>query len=129
MAALALTDGGMDRRLVRFLHRAAQWFHDTHGVTIRRVLTDKAKNYKISRDWIAICSALQIRRMYIKPHCRANGKAERFNRTLQTEWAYSRSWTYNHQRTRALDSFINRYNTQRGHSALAGRPPVSRLAA
>lgn len=112
-----------------FLHRAAQWFHDTHGVTIRRVLTDNAKNYLISRDWIAVCSALQIKRRYIKPHCPwTNGKAERFNRTLQTEWAYSRSWTYNHQRTTALDSFLRRYNTRRGHSALGGRPPVSRLA-
>ena len=113
-----------------FLHRAAQWFLNTHGVTIRRVLTDNAKNYLISRDWIAVCSALQIKRRYIRPHCPwANGKAERFSGTLQTEWAYSRSWTYHHQRTRALDSFVRRYNTQRGHSALAGRPPVSRLAA
>ena len=95
-----------------FLHRAAQWFHDTHGVTIRRVLTDNAKNYLISADWIAVCSALQIKRRYIKPHCPwTNGKAERFNRTLQTEWAYSRSWTYNHQRTQALDSYLKRYNT------------------
>ena len=113
-----------------FLHRAAQWFHDTHGVTIRRVLTDNAMTYRHSRDWAAVCAALQIHRRFIKPHCPwTNGKAERFNRTLQTEWAYSRSWTYNHQRTRALDSYLRRYNTQRGHSALGGRPPVSRLAA
>jgi len=113
-----------------FLYRAARWFHDEHGITIRRVLTDNAKNYLISRDWIAVCSALQIKRRYIKPHCPwTNGKAERFNRTLLTELAYSRSWTYNHPRTRALDSFMRRYNTQRGHSALGGRPPVSRLAA
>jgi transposase InsO family protein len=113
-----------------FLHRAAKWFYDEHGVTVRRVLTDNAKNYSLSRDWIAVCGALQIKRRYIKPHCPwTNGKAERFNRTLQTEWAYSRSWTYNHQRTRALDSFIRRYNTRRGHSALGGRPPISRLAA
>ncbi len=113
-----------------FLCRAAKWFRDEHGVTIRRVLTDNAKNYTVSRDWIAVCSALQIKRRYIKPHCPwTNGKAERFNRTLQTEWAYSRSWTYNSQRTLALDSFVRRYNTQRGHSALAGRPPISRLAA
>ena len=113
-----------------FLYRAAKWFRDEHGITIRRVLTDNAKNYLISHDWIAVCSALQIKRRYIKPHCPwTNGKAERFNRTLQTEWAYSRSWTYNHQRTRALDSFVRRYNTRRGHSALGGQPPVSRLAA
>jgi transposase InsO family protein len=112
-----------------FLHRAAQWFHDTHHVTIRRVLTDNAKTYRYSRDWIAVCQALQIKRRFIKAHCPwTNGKAERFNRTLLTEWAYSRSWTYNHQRTRALDNYLRRYNTRRGHSALGGRPPVSRLA-
>jgi hypothetical protein len=27
-----------------FLHRAVQWFHDQHGVTVRRVLTDNALN-------------------------------------------------------------------------------------
>jgi transposase InsO family protein len=113
-----------------FLHRAAQWFHDTHHVTIRRVLTDNAWSYRHSRDWIAVCHALQIKRRFIKPHCPwTNGKAERFNRTLLTEWAYARSWTYNHQRTRALDNYLRRYNTQRGHSALRGQPPISRLAA
>ncbi len=111
-----------------FLHRAAKWFHDQHGVTIRRVLTDNAKTYRLSADWIAVCQALQIKRRFTKPHCPwTNGKAERFNRTLQTEWAYSRSWTYNHQRARALDNYLRRYNTRRGHSALGGRPPISRM--
>lgn len=113
-----------------FLYRAARWFHDVHAITIRRVLTDNAKSYRRSRDWIAVCTALQIKRRFIKPHCPwTDGKAERFNRTLLTEWAYSRTWTYNHQRTRALDNYLHRYNTQRGHSALAGQPPISRLAA
>jgi transposase InsO family protein len=112
-----------------FLHRAAQWFHDTHGVTVRRVLTDNAKAYR-GTHWRAVCEALQIRRRYTKPRCPwTNGKAERFNRTLLTEWAYSRTWTSNRQRTRALDSWLRRYNTQRGHSALAGQAPISRLAA
>lgn len=111
-----------------FLHRAAQWFHDTHGVTVRRVLTDNAKAYK-GTYWRAVCAALQIRRRYTKPRCPwTNGKAERFNRTLLAEWAYSRTWTSNHQRARALDTWLRRYNTQRGHSALGGHPPISRLA-
>jgi transposase InsO family protein/transposase len=111
-----------------FLHRAAQWFHDEHGVTIRRVLTDNAKAYK-GKHWCAVASALQIKRRYTKPrHPWTNGKAERFNRTLLIEWAYSRSWTSNSQRTRALDRYLRRYNTQRGHSALGGRPPISRIA-
>ncbi len=59
----------------------------------------------------------------------ANGKAERFNRTLLTEWAYTRAWTSNPSRARGLDTFLDFYNTRRGHSALGGRPPMSRLAA
>lgn len=113
-----------------FLHRAAQWFHQAHGVTIERVLTDNAKSYRLSHDWAAVCSTLQIKRRFIKPRCPwTNGKAERFNRTLQNEWAYTTAWLSNDQRTAALTDFLDRYNTRRGHSAAGGRPPISRLAA
>ena len=94
------------------------------------MLTDNAKSYRIGRDWAAVCSALQIRRRFTKPGCPwTNGKAERFNRTLQTEWAYATPWTSNTERSAALTGFLDRYNTRRGHSALSGRPPISRLAA
>ncbi len=113
-----------------FLYRAARWFHDQHGVTIRRVLTDNAKVYRRSHDWAAVCQALQIKRRFIKPGCPwTNGKAERFNRTLLTDWAYAQPWTCNAQRTAAFDDFLDRYNTRRGHSSLGRRPPISRLAA
>jgi transposase InsO family protein len=113
-----------------FLHRATQWFHDTHGVTVRRVLTDNAKSYRIAADWAAVCAALQIKRRFIKPGCPwTNGKAERFNRTLLTEWAYAQPWHNTQQRTAAFDDFLHHYNTHRGHTAAAGRPPISRLAA
>jgi transposase InsO family protein/transposase-like protein len=112
-----------------FLHRAAQWFHDTHGITIRRVLTDNAKAYRIGGDWISVCSALQIRRRFTKPGCPwTNGKAERFNRTLLTEWAYAQPWHSTAERALGFDVFLDRYNTRRGHSALGGRPPITRLA-
>jgi transposase InsO family protein len=113
-----------------FLHRATQWFHDTHGVTIRRVLTDNAKSYRVAADWAAVCGALQIKRRFIKPGCPwTNGKAERFNRTLLTEWAYAQPWHSTAERTAAFDAFLDRYNTRRGHTAAQGRPPISRLAA
>jgi transposase InsO family protein len=113
-----------------FLHRAVQWFHDQHGVTVRRVLTDNAMSYRRGNAWAAVCSALQVKRRFIKPFCPwTNGKAERFNRTLLTDWAYARPWTSNAQRTEAFDVFLDRYNTRRAHTALGGRPPISRLAA
>ena len=71
-----------------------------------------------------------IGRRFIKPgRPWTNGKAERFNRTLQTEWAYAQAWTSNDERTAALDSWLEHYNTARSHSAIGGHPPVSRLAA
>jgi transposase InsO family protein len=113
-----------------FLHRALAWFA-AHGIQVRRVLTDNALVYRHGTDWGWVCSAWQLKRRFTKPGCPwTNGKAERFNRTLLTEWAYARPWTSNQlRRRRGLDRFLHHYNTRRGHSALGGRPPISRLAA
>jgi transposase InsO family protein len=112
-----------------FLHRAVGWFRQL-GVIIRRVLTDNAWSYRRNNAWAAVCSALQIRRRFTKPGCPwTNGKAERLNRTLQTEWAYAKPWTSNAARTAALAAWVRHYNTERAHTALGGRPPASRLAA
>lgn len=111
-----------------FLHRAASWFR-TQGVTIERVITDNAMSYRNGRTWAAVCVGLGIRRRFIKPGCPwTNGKAERLNRTLLTEFAYARPWTSNRQRLAALDSWVQDYNTRRAHSALGGRPPITRIA-
>ena len=112
-----------------FLTRAAAWFA-AHGVVVRRVLTDNAKSYRIGQAWIAACDSLGIGRRFIQPgRPWTNGKAERFNRTLQTEWAYATAWTSNDQRTEALDTWLTHYNTARSHSALKGQPAISRLTA
>jgi transposase InsO family protein len=100
------------------------------GVTVRRVLTDNAMSHRKGRSWITACARLGIARRFNKPgHPWTNGKAERFNRTLQTEWAYATAWITNDQRTAALDSWLTHYNTARSHSGLGGRPPISRVAA
>src|SRR5436309_15643591 len=56
-----------------------------------------------------------------------NGKVERFNRTLLEEWAYVRLYRTNAARDRALQPWVHRYNHHRTHTALGGRPPVSRV--
>ena len=113
----------------QFLHRAVRWFRDL-GVIIRRVLTDNAMAYRLSAAWAAVCSALQIKRRFIKPGCPwTNGKAERLNRTLQAEWAYSKAWASNADRAAALAPWLTHYNTERAHTSLGGRTPISRLAA
>ena len=53
---------------------------------------------------------------FIKPHCPwQNGKVERFNRTLQTEWAYRHVFLTSTDRTAALAPWLEHYNTGRRH--------------
>ncbi len=111
-----------------FLLRAAAWFAANGVPRLRRVLTDNAKNYLISRDFAAAITAIDAHHKTIKPHCPwQNGKVERFNRTLQTEWAYHDVYPDNTARTAALAPWLDHYNTERGHTALDGRPPISRV--
>ena len=129
LAYSEIHDDEKDTTCAEFLHRAVAWFA-AHGVRVRRVLTDNAMVYRRGTDWGWVCAAWQLKRRFTKPGCPwTNGKAERFNRTLLNEWAYARAWTSNSLRRRGLDRFLIRYNTRRGHSALGGRPPASRLAA
>jgi transposase InsO family protein len=129
LAYSEIHDDEKDPTCAGFLHRALAWFA-AQGVRVHRVLTDNAKVYRLGTDWGWVCSAWQLKRRFTKPGCPwTNGKAERFNRTLLTEWAYARPWTSNTLRRRGLDRFLIHYNTRRGHSALGGRPPTSRLAA
>ncbi len=56
-----------------------------------------------------------------------NGKAERFNRTLATEWAYATVYDSSVERVAALPTWLHGYNHHRPHTALGGLPPVSRV--
>ena len=92
-------------------------------------MTDNAFAYRHSRAWRQLVDGRGIRQIFIKPHCPwTNGKVERFNRTLQTEWAYARPWSNNTARRQALQTWLRHYNQRRPHTALDGLPPVSRLS-
>lgn len=111
-----------------FLERAAAYFAAQGIPTIERMLTDNAWSYRHSNDVKGVCAALGITQKFIKPHCPwQNGKVERFNRTLATEWAYRQVFTSNAARAAALAPWLEHYNTDRRHSALGGKPPISRL--
>ena len=111
-----------------FLLRAADYFA-AHGIPrIERVITDNAFAYRNARAFQAAVAALGAQQRFIKPHCPwTNGKVERFNRTLATEWAYRQVFTSNTERAAAIDPWLEHYNTRRRHSALGGLPPTSRL--
>jgi transposase InsO family protein len=109
-----------------FLERAIAYFH-AHGITrIERLITDNAWAYRHSLR--AVCTEHGTTQKFIKPHCPwQNGKVERLNRTLATEWAYRQVFTSNDQRAAALAPWLTHYNTERHRSALGGQPPITRL--
>ena len=96
-------------------------------VTVRRVLTDNARAYG-SHAFRAVAAAHGLTLKLTRPYRpQTNGKAERFIRTLQDEWAYARSYRSNDQRLHELPRWLYRYNHRRPHGGIDGATPASRL--
>ncbi|NHC45353.1 IS481 family transposase [Motilibacter aurantiacus] len=111
-----------------FLARAAASFRAAGITTVERVMTDNHWSYTRSADMTSVLHDLGARHVLIKPHCPwQNGNVERFNRTLQAEWAYRQVFTSNAERTAALVPWLEHYNNERAHHALKGAVPASRL--
>jgi transposase len=112
-----------------FIQRAAGYF-GRHGIShVERVMTDNHWSYSKSPDVAAAIAELDARHVFIRPHCPwQNGKVERYNRTLQVEWAYRQIFLTNNDRAAALAPWLEFYNTERRHSAIGGKPPISRLS-
>jgi transposase InsO family protein len=109
-----------------FLTRAAAAIAAA-GAPVRRVMTDNAFAYRLSRDFQEALASLDAKHILIKPrHPWQNGKAERFNRTLQEGWAYRQVFESNQARTDALQPWLDFYNNHRPHGSLGGKPPISR---
>ncbi|MGI3222762.1 IS481 family transposase [Streptomyces sp. GTA36] len=105
----------------------AQTFFTRAGITVERVLTDNGSCYR-SRDWRDQLAAAGITHKRTRPYRpQTNGKVERFNRTLLDEWAYARPYRSEQERRDAFLGWLHTYNHHRGHTALAGKPPASRV--
>ncbi|MEV7326999.1 IS481 family transposase [Micromonospora sp. NPDC093244] len=111
-----------------FLRRAAAHFAE-HGITrIERVMTDNAWSYRRSTAWREALTDLGAQARYTRAYRpQTNGKAERFNRTMCDEWIYARPFTSSQDRANALPAWLHTYNHHRGHTALAGQPPITRV--
>jgi transposase InsO family protein len=110
------------------LQRAAAWMAEQGAGPVQAVMTDNVLAYRRSRHFKAALEQLGARHILIPPRTpRWNGKAERFIRTLDEEWAHARVWPSSTRRNRALASFLRYYNRRRPHTSLGDRPPISRV--
>jgi transposase InsO family protein len=123
MAYSEVLDDEQGTTAAGFWRRASRFFAD-QGIEIERVLSDNGACYR-SNAFSDVLGA--ITHTFTRPYRpQTNGKVERFNRTLLTEWGYARLWTSEAQRTQGLARWLHIYNHHRHHTAIGG-PPMSRV--
>ncbi len=109
------------------LRRAAAWMREQGAGPCEAVMSDNHKAYGSFRFQRTLAE-LGARHILTPPYTpRWNGKVERFQQTLELEWARSQIWRSSLDRDKALRSFLRYYNRRRPHTSLGDRPPISRV--
>jgi transposase InsO family protein len=110
-----------------FTTRALDWFLE-HGIVAERLMTDNAFAYVNSRALRELLARRAIGHVRTRPYTpRTNGKVERYQQTLQREWAYALEYASSQARRASLPHWVRHYNERRTHSALGNRTPLARV--
>jgi transposase InsO family protein len=110
-----------------FTRRALDFFLEL-GVCAERVMTDNAWASTNNRSLRLLLRTRQITHIRTRPYTpRTNGKVERYQQTLQREWAYALEYASSQARRESLPHWVCHYNERRSHSALGNRPPLHRV--
>jgi transposase InsO family protein len=107
-----------------FWRRARAFFADA-GFDVAAVLTDNGNCYRSHTFARALGGVKHRRTRPYRPQ--TNGKVERFNRTLLTEWAYARAYTSDEARAATYGAWLHHYNHHRPHTAIGGAVPTDRI--
>jgi transposase InsO family protein len=108
-----------------FWSRAKAFFADA-GISVRAVMTDNGSCYRSQAFADALGQAVTHRRT--RPYRpQTNGKVERFNRTIATEWAYAQTYLSDDHRSQTYPAWLHFYNHHRPHTGIAGQVPADRV--
>ncbi|WP_139738659.1 IS481 family transposase [Actinomyces wuliandei] len=107
--------------------RRANAFFVSLGTTIQEVMTDNGACYR-SQAFNQALQATGAEHRHTRPYRpQTNGKVERFNRTLQQEWAYARDYASEADRAAAYHDRLHYYNHHRPHTSTGGQTPAQRV--
>jgi transposase InsO family protein len=110
-----------------FTQRALDFFLQ-HGIVAERLMTDNAFAYTKNRSLRELLDNRAIGHLRTRPYTpRTNGKVERYQQTLQREWAYALEYASSDARRASLPHWVLHYNERRTHSALGNRTPLTRV--
>jgi transposase InsO family protein len=127
LAYSELHDDERAATVTAFTRRALDFFLD-HGVVAERLMTDNAFSYVHNRSLRELLQRRAIQHLRTRPYTpRTNGKVERYQQTLQREWAYALEYASSEARRASLPHWVRHYNERRTHSALSNRPPLDRV--
>ncbi|WP_262853069.1 IS481 family transposase, partial [Mumia quercus] len=125
---LAYSEQLLDERketAAAFWGRARAFFRDA-GFEVAAVMTDNGACYRSHAFEAALGEDVKHRRT--RPYRpQTNGKVERFNRTLATEWAYADVYHSNDARAATYDTWLHHYNHHRPHTGIGGQVPADRV--
>ena len=107
-----------------FWCRARAFFTDA-GITVGSVMTDNGSCYRSHEFTRALAGTRHIFTRPYRPQ--TNGKVERFNRTLTTEWAYAKPYDSDEARAADYDTWLHHYNHHRPHTGIGGHTPSDRV--
>lgn len=103
----------------------ANTFFTNSGITVTAVMTDNGSCYR-SRHFAAALG--EIKHVWTRPYRpQTNGKVERFNRTLATEWAYAATYLSDEARSVEYPAWLHHYNFHRPHAGIGGQVPADRV--
>jgi transposase InsO family protein len=113
-----------EHTVVAFWKRAHAFVAEA-GIQVQAVMTDNGPGYR-SKSFARQLGP--IRHLFTRPYRpQTNGKVERFNRTLATEWAYARPYATDEARAADYDRWLHHYNHHRPHTGIGGLAPSARV--
>jgi transposase InsO family protein len=106
--------------------KRARAFFAAAGISVRAVMTDNGACFRSHAFATALGEEVKHRRT--RPYRpQTNGKVERFNRTLVTEWAYAEVYLSDDARAATYADWLHSYNHHRPHTGIGGLAPADRV--